>query len=571
MNHFQLNEHSPLAFRHDALGRETVRESANGFILASRYTATGLLAHQSAGQATPFFRETLAQNDPHFPPQASAINRSWQYDRAHNVRVIDDSRWGQTRYHYNANDQILHTLFEGTRPHEEQFSYDANGNLNQHLPVDARGTLTQLEQHQKAGRVVQQGDIRYRYDDNGRLVEKTEQRDGFRPQIWRYRWDTQNQLIHSETPDGSRWHYRYDAFGRRVRKLKVHDGKLTAANLQLWLAGKPDLAPRSDATMGQDYLWSGDQLIEEVPVYADGTPVEDKRIRWLYEPGSLTPSARFEKGKLHYIVSDHQGTPREMLSEEGVLVWAQRLTTWGKAEKSQVIASNNPDYHVNCNLRFCGQYEDEEGGLYYNRFRYYSPETAQYISPDPIGLLGGFNPYGYVHNPTGWVDPFGLSGTSQVPADANSWNKFQARSAGGMFKSRTEAAKAYHLWKKQDWAALEKMMPPGSWPPNRGFVHVTPTTLQPGTKIDRYGGWYENGEFIDKGNFVAQAGAPFKVRALPANDINRPYTVYEVVKPIKADMGPAIPWFGQPGMGTQYELSAKLNELVRDGSIKVVQ
>ena len=33
----------------------------------------------------------------------------------------------------------------------------------------------------------------------------------------------------------------------------------------------------------------------------------------------------------------------------------------------------------------------------------------QYISPDPIGLLGGFNPYGYVHCPTGWVDPFGLA------------------------------------------------------------------------------------------------------------------------------------------------------------------
>ncbi|CBJ80438.1 Complete genome; segment 11/17 [Xenorhabdus bovienii SS-2004] len=410
LNHFQLNEHSPLAFRHDALGRETVRESANGFILASRYTATGLLAHQSAGQATPFFRETLAQNDPHFPPQASAVNRSWQYDRAHNVRVIDDSRWGQTRYRYNTNDQILHTLFEGVRPHEEQFSYDANGNLNQHLPPDAQGALEQITQRQKAGRVVQQGDIRYRYDDNGRLVEKTEQRDGFRPQIWRYRWDTQNQLTHVETPDGSRWHYRYDAFGRRVRKLKVHDGKLTATNLQLWLAGKADLAPRSDAIIGQEYLWSGDQLIEEVPIYADGTPVEDQRVRWLYEPGSLTPSARFEKGKLHYIVSDHQGTPREMLSEEGVLVWAQRLTTWGKAEKSQVIASNNPDYHVNCNLRFCGQYEDEESGLYYNRFRYYSPDTAQYISADPIGLLGGVNPYGYVHNPSKWIDPYGLAG-----------------------------------------------------------------------------------------------------------------------------------------------------------------
>ncbi len=61
-----------------------------------------------------------------------------------------------------------------------------------------------------------------------------------------------------------------------------------------------------------------------------------------------------------------------------------------------------------------GQYFDEESGLCYNRFRYYSNETGQYISPDPIGLMGGLNPYGYVHNPLSWVDPFGLSGTSEV-------------------------------------------------------------------------------------------------------------------------------------------------------------
>ncbi|MDC9590973.1 DUF6531 domain-containing protein, partial [Xenorhabdus sp. XENO-10] len=410
LNHFQFNQHAPLTFQHDALGRETVRESANGFILASRYTATGLLAHQSAGQATKLFRETLAQNDPHFPPQATAVNRSWQYDRAHNVRVIDDSRWGQTRYRYNINDQILHTLFDGARPHEEQFSYDANGNLSQHLPTDARGAMAQINQRQQAGRVVQQGDIRYRYDDNGRLVEKTEQCDGFRPQTWCYRWDTQNRLTHCETPDGSRWHYQYDPFGRRIRKLKIHDGKLAAANLKLWLAGKPDLVPRADAIMGQAYLWSGDQLIEETPVYADGTPAEDRSIRWLYEPGALTPAARFERGKLHYVVSDHQGTPREMLNEAGGLVWAQRLTTWGRAERSQVIAAHDADYHVNCNLRFMGQFEDEESGLYYNRFRYYSPETGQYISPDPIGLMGGVNPYSYVHNPANWTDPLGLAG-----------------------------------------------------------------------------------------------------------------------------------------------------------------
>jgi RHS repeat-associated protein len=50
-----------------------------------------------------------------------------------------------------------------------------------------------------------------------------------------------------------------------------------------------------------------------------------------------------------------------------------------------------------------------ETGLYYNRFRYYSPETGTYLSQDPIGLAGtGFNLYAYVKNPNSQFDPFGL-------------------------------------------------------------------------------------------------------------------------------------------------------------------
>ncbi|MEN7547391.1 HNH/ENDO VII family nuclease [Rapidithrix thailandica] len=57
-----------------------------------------------------------------------------------------------------------------------------------------------------------------------------------------------------------------------------------------------------------------------------------------------------------------------------------------------------------------GQYEDVETGLYYNRFRYYSPESGAYISQDPIGLAGN-NPniYAYTHDSNTWIDPFGLS------------------------------------------------------------------------------------------------------------------------------------------------------------------
>ncbi|WP_315564985.1 RHS repeat-associated core domain-containing protein [Hoylesella pleuritidis] len=55
------------------------------------------------------------------------------------------------------------------------------------------------------------------------------------------------------------------------------------------------------------------------------------------------------------------------------------------------------------------QYEDAETGLYYNRFRYYDPNTGNYISQDPIGLAGN-NPtlYGYVSDTNMWVDILGL-------------------------------------------------------------------------------------------------------------------------------------------------------------------
>jgi hypothetical protein len=51
-----------------------------------------------------------------------------------------------------------------------------------------------------------------------------------------------------------------------------------------------------------------------------------------------------------------------------------------------------------------------ETGLYYNRFRYYNPETGLYISQDPIGLAGN-NPnfYAYTFDSNSEVDPFGLN------------------------------------------------------------------------------------------------------------------------------------------------------------------
>jgi RHS repeat-associated protein len=72
-----------------------------------------------------------------------------------------------------------------------------------------------------------------------------------------------------------------------------------------------------------------------------------------------------------------------------------------------------------CPFRYQGQYEDEETGLYYNRFRYYDPEAGNYLSQDPIRLLGGNNLYSYVSNPNTWVDIWGLAAIqNKVDGDA---------------------------------------------------------------------------------------------------------------------------------------------------------
>ncbi|MEX9964604.1 RHS repeat-associated core domain-containing protein [Providencia stuartii] len=406
----QVGQHAPLRFSYNAVGQEYLRRSDAGFVNSSHYNAAGLLAHQRAGRGSENFLRAM-QEAPHLPPVCTDVHRSFHYDRAHNVVGIEDTRWQRTQYRYNANDQITETQYSNQhRSQYERFQYDANLNLIEHtvVPEGAQVALHQLSQQQQAGRVIRRGLPRgyqdYHYDVNGRLAKKVVHQHGYRPQEWRYLWNTQNQLIRCFTPSGDVWRYTYDAFGRRLSKTKTVDSEKLNAHPAF-----PVLKPRVTAW---HYLWSGDQMVEEAPVYADGTVAYDAGIQWLYQPGAITPTARYQKGQLHYVVTDHQGTPREIFTEKGIASWAGRLNTWGQMafwQSQDGRADNDPNY-TECHFRFAGQYEDRETGLYYNRFRYYDKDSGQYISPDPIGLLGGLNPYGYVHCPTGFIDPLGLAG-----------------------------------------------------------------------------------------------------------------------------------------------------------------
>ncbi len=114
------------------------------------------------------------------------------------------------------------------------------------------------------------------------------------------------------------------------------------------------------------------------------------------------PLAQVDSGEaLNYLHTDHLGTPRYATNDSGAQVWH-----WD----SDAFGVGTPSGSATVNLRFAGQYWDDESGLHYNWNRYYDPTTGRYISSDPIGLAGGLNTYVYaLANPIMYTDPEGLN------------------------------------------------------------------------------------------------------------------------------------------------------------------
>jgi RHS repeat-associated protein len=363
---------------HDAGGRETRLSWGNALTLNQAWDPTGRLIGRSytdpAGTAL-LQRAYTWRPDGHLTGTGDqrytldSVGRVTQVEAATAAPVAASD--GSESYAYDQAGNQTHATWPGTHPGS-----------------DATGTRTYT-----GTRVQTAGSVRYEHDGAGRTTLRRKTRLSKKPDTWRYTWNAEDQLTTVTTPDGTIWRYRYDPLGRRTTKQRL----------------------AADGTVAEEtrFTWHGATLVEQTTTSTDWTGAQT--LTWDHDESGLTPLTQTTRTaptsdtpqpdidtRFYAIITDLIGTPTHLIDTSGAIAWQSRTTLWGTTTWNHDATAYTP-------LRFPGQYHDLETGHHYNVHRHYDPETARYLSPDPLGLAPSPNPTTYVHNPQTWCDPLGLA------------------------------------------------------------------------------------------------------------------------------------------------------------------
>ena len=372
----------------------------------SFFPGTSKKTWQSQYKYNPAGQET----ERHLPGGIKSIYSYSQEGRPAEHKVSKDTvlqSW--KKYTWDANDRLTE-IFNSLSRTNTRFKHNLTGNLvfaqyadsNMILDksTDDTGNLYETKEkkdrtYNAAGALLESSKYCYRYDEEGNLTSKTEK---ISQKKICYEWYANGMLKKMIRPDEKEICFKYDALGRRTEK------------------SVPGKFQETDSVIR--FVWDGNVLLHEWSYpekerpqavvdeygtirYSKTEPLNNL-CTWIFEADNFTPTAKICDGKTYSIITDYLGTPSMMFDEEGNKVWEAVLDIYGSV---RMIAGEKKSLP----FRYQGQYEDEETGLYYNRFRYYSAGEGMYISQDPIRLNGGLSLYAYVPDNNFLVDVFGLN------------------------------------------------------------------------------------------------------------------------------------------------------------------
>jgi RHS repeat-associated protein len=213
-------------------------------------------------------------------------------------------------------------------------------------------------------------------------------------------------------PAGVWEEYRYDPLGRRILLRTRRDGAIC------------DLSGSwSCISSTTRFVWAGDQLLWELKQGEDGAPADAVGNVSYTHGGGIDRPLVITKGSVSIVTHENwrgqfaRGTYGVNSGRAaGVLSDCEEYPAQGctpiqwPGERTTVRHElAEPDGQIQS---WWGGLVDgmrDASGLQYMRNRYYDPQSGQFTQPDPIGLAGGLNAYGFAAgDPITFADPMGL-------------------------------------------------------------------------------------------------------------------------------------------------------------------
>ena len=373
-----------IQYGYDAYGRQTLRQlKQNDMVHASvslSYDSRGRTATVGNGADVLHYAYRPGRNQLETAEWKNAQNavlnsRSYAYDSYHRLTGINLN--GTLEVGYTLNDKDRRTGAEYANSGLWNFTYDDKGQVTSALgssrsfayAYDGIGNRTSAteggEQFSYASNQLNQytavNASQPTYDADGNLLTTGTG--------WTYTWNGENRLIAAENGD-TRLEFNYDCMGRRFEK-KVY----TANTL----------------TKHEKFVYDGYKLTAVYDVLENNA----LRMTFAWQPDSVdldVPVSMTCDGETYYYVTDGNKNVTALLDADGVRVVKYTYNPFGRILNSEgALAEINP-------FRFSSEYHDDETGLVYYNYRYYSPELGRWIKRDPIEEEGGVNLYAMVGN-----------------------------------------------------------------------------------------------------------------------------------------------------------------------------